>query len=132
MKFVDLLDRANDRLFIIAEAGVNHNGDVETALRLVDAAIDSGCDAIKFQTWITEKVYSTTLSVKPEYQARVTDARESEFDTIKRLESFNAEDTPKEGQEAFFSIEIGAKDINHFFFWQKRRETGKKKYAFRT
>jgi sialic acid synthase SpsE len=52
----------------------------------VDAAIDSGCDAIKFQTWITEKVYCTTRSVKPEYQARTTDASESEFDTIKRLE----------------------------------------------
>ncbi len=86
MKFDELLARANDHLFIIAEAGVNHNGDVETALRLVDAAIESGCDAIKFQTWITEKVYCTKRSVKPEYQARVTDANESEFDTIKRLE----------------------------------------------
>ena len=86
MKFDELLARANERLFIIAEAGVNHNGSVETALQLVDAAIECGCDAIKFQTWITEKVYSATRSVKPEYQVRVTDAAESEFDTIKRLE----------------------------------------------
>jgi N,N'-diacetyllegionaminate synthase len=86
MKFANLLTRANDRLFIIAEAGVNHNGDLDTALRLVDAAIDSGCDAIKFQTWITEKVYCTTRSVKPNYQARTTDVSESEFKTIKRLE----------------------------------------------
>ncbi len=40
-----------DRTFIIAEAGVNHNGDVETAMRMVDAARESGVDAVKFQTW---------------------------------------------------------------------------------
>lgn len=123
MKFTDLLARANDRLFIIAEAGVNHNGDLDTALRLVDAAIDSGCDAVKFQTWITEKVYCTTRSVKPEYQARTTDASESEFDTIKQLElSFadfrqiknycDARDilffsTPDESDSAKFLLDLG-------------------------
>jgi len=86
MKYNDIVAYAREKLFIIAEAGVNHNGDVETALRLVDAAIDCGCDAIKFQTWITEKVYSKQRSLKPEYQARTTDAAESEFDTIKKLE----------------------------------------------
>jgi N-acetylneuraminate synthase/N,N'-diacetyllegionaminate synthase len=86
MNYADLLKRADERLFIIAEAGVNHNGNIDTALRLVDAAIDAGCDAIKFQTWITEKVYSAARSVKPEYQVRTTDASESEFDTIKNLE----------------------------------------------
>jgi len=123
MKFADLLARANDRLFIIAEAGVNHNGDVDTALRLVDAAIDSGCDAIKFQTWITEKVYCTTRSVKPEYQARATNASESEFDTIKRLELSFADfrrikeycdargilffSTPDESDSAEFLLDLG-------------------------
>jgi N-acetylneuraminate synthase/N,N'-diacetyllegionaminate synthase len=86
MNYTQLLKQADERLFIIAEAGVNHNGDIDTALRLVDAAIDAGCDAIKFQTWITEKVYSVSRSVKPEYQVRTTDASESEFDTIKKLE----------------------------------------------
>ena len=86
MNYRELLKHADERLFIIAEAGVNHNGDVDTALRLVDAAIDAGCDAIKFQTWITERVYSAERSVKPEYQARTTDASESEFNTIKKLE----------------------------------------------
>lgn len=86
MKYDELLARANERLFIIAEAGVNHNGDLDTALRLVDAAIACGCDAVKFQTWITEKVYCAQRSLKPEYQARATDAAETEFDTIKKLE----------------------------------------------
>jgi N,N'-diacetyllegionaminate synthase len=86
MNYAELLKRADERLFIIAEAGVNHNGNIDTALRLVDAAINAGCDAIKFQTWITEKVYSVARSIKPEYQARTTDASESEFDTIKNLE----------------------------------------------
>ncbi len=86
MTYEQLLQRADERLFIIAEAGVNHNGDVETALRLVDAALDASCDAIKFQTWITEKVYCAQRSLKPEYQARATNAAESEFETIKKLE----------------------------------------------
>ena len=41
--------------FLIAEAGINHNGNLKTALKLVDAAKKSGADAIKFQTYITEK-----------------------------------------------------------------------------
>jgi len=77
---------AEERLFIIAEAGVNHNGDLNQALRLVDAAKAAGCDAIKFQTWITEKVYSRERSLKPDYQKLATDPSESEFETIKRLE----------------------------------------------
>ena len=45
-----------DSLFVIAEAGVNHNGDVNIAHKLIDAAVDSGADAIKFQTFITEEI----------------------------------------------------------------------------
>lgn len=86
MNFQKFLANAEQNLFIIAEAGVNHNGDFDTALRLVDAAIEAGCDAIKFQTWITEKVYSRDKSIKPEYQKRTTSKDESEFDTIKQLE----------------------------------------------
>jgi N,N'-diacetyllegionaminate synthase len=86
MKFPEFLINAEQNLFIIAEAGVNHNGDFDTALRLVDAAVEAGCDAVKFQTWITEKVYSRERSVKPEYQKRTTCEDESEYDTIKQLE----------------------------------------------
>ena len=86
MNFQKFLANAEQNLFIIAEAGVNHNGNIDTAFQLVDAAVRAGCDAVKFQTWITEKVYSRDKSIKPEYQARTTDAAESEFDTIKKLE----------------------------------------------
>jgi N,N'-diacetyllegionaminate synthase len=86
MNFQKFLLDAEQNLFIIAEAGVNHNGDINTAFLLVDAAIKAGCDAVKFQTWITEKVYSRDKSIKPEYQIRTTDAEESEYETIKKLE----------------------------------------------
>lgn len=86
MNFDNFLASAERDLFIIAEAGVNHNGKLETALQLVDAAVAAGCSAVKFQTWITEKVYSRDKSIKPEYQTRTTSATESEFDTIKKLE----------------------------------------------
>ena len=52
-----MIDQSESRkTFIIAEAGVNHNGSIETALRLCDYAKSSGADAIKFQTWITENI----------------------------------------------------------------------------
>ena len=123
MQFQELLQKANNQLFIIGEAGVNHNGDLETAKKLVDVAKQAGCDAVKFQTWITEKVYSKQHSIKPDYQLRTTDVKESEFDTIKNLElSFDAFhalknycdqqkilflSTPDEATSADFLINIG-------------------------
>jgi N,N'-diacetyllegionaminate synthase len=89
--FNSIIEKAEKDLFIIAEAGVNHNGDLDIAKELVDVAAKSGCDAVKFQTWKTEKVYCQELSIKPEYQKQATDREESEFDTIKKLElSFDA------------------------------------------
>ncbi len=46
----------NEKVFVIAEAGVNHNGDVNTAKELCLAARNAGADAVKFQTWITDKI----------------------------------------------------------------------------
>lgn len=86
MNYQDFLDHAERDLFIIAEAGVNHNGNLAEAFKLVDAAVAAGCDAVKFQTWITEMVYSRDKSIKPEYQVRTTGSAESEFDTVRRLE----------------------------------------------
>jgi N,N'-diacetyllegionaminate synthase len=86
IKFNDFIDASERDLFIIAEAGVNHNGQVETAFQLVDAAVAAGCNAVKFQTWITGKVYSRNKSIKPDYQSRTTSATESEFETIEKLE----------------------------------------------
>jgi N,N'-diacetyllegionaminate synthase len=71
--------------FVIAEAGVNHNGDLNLARRLVDAAVAAGADAIKFQTFSAERLV-TRAAPKAEYQIRTTDAHESQFEMLERLE----------------------------------------------
>ncbi|MFC1590167.1 N-acetylneuraminate synthase [Candidatus Omnitrophota bacterium] len=73
------------KVFIIAEAGVNHNGSLELAFKLIDIASDAGADAVKFQTWKTEKVF-TKNSNKAPYQLDATDNDENLFEMLKRLE----------------------------------------------
>jgi N,N'-diacetyllegionaminate synthase len=72
-------------VFIIAEAGVNHNGSIELACELIDVASESGADAVKFQTFKAENLVSKNAE-KAEYQKQTTDASESQFDMIKKLE----------------------------------------------
>lgn len=74
-----------NKVFIIAEAGVNHNGSVELAKRLIDVARNSGADAVKFQTFKAENLVSKNAQ-KAAYQKQTTDAGESQFDMIKKLE----------------------------------------------
>lgn len=77
-------------VFIIAEAGVNHNGSLDLAKQLVDIARDSGADAVKFQTF--KAVTLTTQSAKQaEYQTGNTGKQESQFDMLKRLELSEAD-----------------------------------------
>ncbi len=71
--------------FIIAEAGVNHNGSLDMAYRLIDVAAASGADAVKFQTFKAEKLISPQAS-KAAYQLQTTDVGESQLDMVKRLE----------------------------------------------
>lgn len=73
------------RVFIIAEAGVNHNGSVEIAKKLIDVAVQAGADAVKFQTFKTENVISK-YAQKAEYQKATTDVNESQFEMVKKLE----------------------------------------------
>ncbi len=72
-------------VFIIAEAGVNHNGDLELAKRLIDVAAEAGADAVKFQTFKAEKLVSQNAP-KATYQKQTTEAEESQFAMLKKLE----------------------------------------------
>lgn len=73
------------QVFIIAEAGVNHNGSIELAKKLIDVASESGADAVKFQTFKAEKLVSKHAQ-KADYQKETTDKNESQFEMIKKLE----------------------------------------------
>ena len=75
----------NTDVVIIAEAGVNHNGDLSLALDLVDKAADTGADYIKFQTFKAERLATYDLK-KAEYQNKSDSTKESQFQMLKRLE----------------------------------------------
>lgn len=71
---------------IIAEAGVNHNGSIQIAKKLVDAAVEAGVDIIKFQTFKADKLVSKDAK-KAEYQKRnIGDGNDSQYDMLKKLE----------------------------------------------
>ncbi|MFA5984399.1 MAG: N-acetylneuraminate synthase [Methylococcaceae bacterium] len=72
-------------VFIIAEAGVNHNGDLATAYQLIDVAVAAGADAVKFQTFKAENLV-TSAGAKAEYQKTDTNPDESQLAMLKRLE----------------------------------------------
>ncbi|SHH20288.1 N-acetylneuraminate synthase [Tepidibacter thalassicus] len=72
-------------VFIIAEAGVNHNGKIELAYKLIDKAVEAGCDAVKFQTFKTEKIIGKKAD-KAQYQKENTGHEESQFEMVKKLE----------------------------------------------
>jgi N,N'-diacetyllegionaminate synthase len=71
--------------FVIAEAGINHNGQLDVARRLIEAAATAGADAVKFQTFSAERLV-TPGAAKAEYQARTTGSAESQLDMLRRVE----------------------------------------------
>lgn len=71
--------------FIIAEAGVNHNGDIKLAKKMIDVAVESDMDAVKFQTFKTDKLILKNIGKAP-YQKKTSDSNESQYDMLKRLE----------------------------------------------
>jgi N,N'-diacetyllegionaminate synthase len=66
------IDLNFEKVFIIAEAGVNHNGSIELAKRLIDVAVDAGADAVKFQTFKADNLASKSAQ-KADYQKKNTD-----------------------------------------------------------
>jgi N,N'-diacetyllegionaminate synthase len=73
------------KTFIIAEAGVNHNGSMEIAKKLVDVAAEAGVNAVKFQTFKAKNIV-TKFTQKAEYQKEITSASETQLEMVKRLE----------------------------------------------
>lgn len=72
----------NNRTLIIAEAGVNHNGEMDTAIKMIDVAKEAGADIVKFQTSITS---TSKYSVKANYQKKTTGSEGTQLDMIKKL-----------------------------------------------
>ncbi len=74
-----------DKVFIIAEAGVNHNGSLKIAKRLINLAVEAGCDAVKFQTFTAEKIV-IQAAPKTKYQIEKICPIESQFEMLRKLE----------------------------------------------
>lgn len=74
-----------NKVFVIAEAGVNHNGDITLAKQLVDVAVVAGADAVKFQTFKAEKLVCKNAE-KADYQKETTNQAESQLEMLKKLE----------------------------------------------
>lgn len=76
---------SGDKVFIIAEAGVNHNGDMGLARELIHVAAEAGADAVKFQTFNAERLVSK-IAPKAEYQIQQTGSNETQYQMLKKLE----------------------------------------------
>ncbi|MFH2060665.1 MAG: N-acetylneuraminate synthase [Pseudomonadota bacterium] len=74
-----------DQVFIIAEAGVNHNGDIRIAEKMIDAAVAAGVDAVKFQTFTTAALACSTAP-KAAYQKKQSSDTQTQFEMLKALE----------------------------------------------
>ena len=73
-------------VFIIAEAGVNHNGSIEIAKKLIDIAVEAGVDAVKFQTFKAENLVSKDAQKAKYQQENMQDSNSSQFNMLKKLE----------------------------------------------
>ena len=91
-----------NKTYIIAEAGVNHNGEIEKAKEMIHEAKKAGADAVKFQTFITENLVSKQAP-KADYQKKITTSEETQFQMLKKLE-LSFEDFIELSK---YSIEVG-------------------------
>ncbi|HXH43689.1 MAG TPA: N-acetylneuraminate synthase [Bradyrhizobium sp.] len=100
------------RTLIIAEAGVNHSGSLDTALALVDAAADAGADVVKFQTFNANSLAGKSAR-KADYQQRTTDAAESQHAMLKRLELPHSAHSPLINRAKERGIEFLSTPFDH-------------------
>ncbi len=89
MKLNDLLTKNMNSIYIIAEVGVNHEGNIETAMQLIDDAVEGGADAVKFQTYKAE-----TLAIKdsPAYWDLNEESTKNQYELFSKFDNFNVED----------------------------------------
>jgi|SRR5690554_1151839 len=85
IKIGDRIISEDSPVFIIAEAGVNHNGDLAVAKQMIDAALEAGVDAVKFQTYRTEEMI-TVDAKKADYQLKRTEITETQYAMLKKYE----------------------------------------------
>lgn len=95
----------NDRVYVIAEAGVNHNGSLQRAAEMVAAAAKAGADAVKFQTFKAERLVSRSAA-KAQYQKETTAADESQFDMLKKLQLSEAHHAVLEAEAKRLGIDF--------------------------
>lgn len=86
----------NNHVLIIAEVGVNHNGDINVAKKLVDVALEAGADVVKFQTFKSENLVTKNAAMAA-YQVQNTGKEDSQLAMLKKLEL--SEDSFKELQD---------------------------------
>ena len=108
--------RSDSRVFVIAEAGVNHNGDVNIAKKMIDAAKQSGADAVKFQTFNAENLVCK-MTPKAEYQITNTGMGEDQLQMLKKLQLTKEEfcelkEYCREKQIAFLSTPFDIESLN--------------------
>ncbi|MDD4496921.1 MAG: N-acetylneuraminate synthase family protein, partial [Methanosarcinaceae archaeon] len=109
MKNIDVENRLMDGsnpCFVVAEIGVNHNGSIELAKRLISAAKEAGSDAVKFQTWKTENIILKNVEMA-EYQKKNTKSNQSQYEMLKKLEI---------SYEKHFELKEFAEDLGLVFF----------------
>ena len=94
-----------DKVFIIAEIGVNHNGNLSLAKKLIIAAKKSGADAVKFQNFTAEKLV-TKNAKKALYQIKNTKNNKSQFEMLKNLELKKSYYLPFLMQKVFYFLKI--------------------------
>ena len=106
MECISLMTNGNKKVFFIAEIGINHNGDMNLAKKLIDVAVEAGCDAVKFQKRTIDKVYTKEFLAEPRESPWGTTQREQKEGLEFGLSDYQEIDRycKKKGIEWFASV----------------------------